>query len=57
MEKRYRTISIPEEMFKQIEKVVKEKPELGYSSVADFVKNAIREKLKALVESRELSSL
>lgn len=42
---KYKGISIPKEMFDEIEKVIKEHPELGYSSITDFIKEAIREKI------------
>lgn len=41
----YRTISIPEEMYMIIENLIKECPELGYKTVTEFVKEAIRSKI------------
>jgi Arc/MetJ-type ribon-helix-helix transcriptional regulator len=45
--KRYRTIAIPEELYEKCEKIVKE-GNLGYSSVSEFVKEAIRKRLEEL---------
>jgi len=39
----YVNLSIPKDMIQKIQKIIDENPELGYSSVADFIKNAIRE--------------
>ena len=41
----YKGITLPEEMIEEIKKVIEAHPELGYSSVAEFVKEAIRSKL------------
>jgi metal-responsive CopG/Arc/MetJ family transcriptional regulator len=43
--KGYRTLTLPIEMVEEIEKVIKENPQLGYTSLAEFVKDAIRSKL------------
>jgi len=48
--RRYRGISIPAQMFEEVEKIIKEKPELGYKTVTEFIKNAIREKLQRIRE-------
>jgi|GEM_PF-1003144 metal-responsive CopG/Arc/MetJ family transcriptional regulator len=42
---KYKGISIPKEMFEEVEKVIKEHPELGYSSITDFIKDAVRDKI------------
>lgn len=39
---KWKYVNIPEAMWKQIEKLIKENPELGYKSVADFVTSAVR---------------
>ena len=39
---RYSTISVPVELHDELRKMVKEKPRLGYTSVAEFCKEAIR---------------
>lgn len=43
---RYKSIQIPEPLLEQIQKLLKEHEELGFTSMAEFVKVAIREKLK-----------
>lgn len=39
---KYSTISVPTELHDELQYIVKEKPELGYSSIAEFCKEAIR---------------
>jgi hypothetical protein len=41
MEK-YTTISLPYAFHKELVKIIKEFPEMGYSSIAEFVKEAVR---------------
>ncbi len=38
----YTTVSLPKELYSKLQKLIEEKPELGYGSVADFCKEAIR---------------
>ena len=45
--RRYRTIAIPEDLYEKCEQVVKS-GDLGYSSVSEFVKEAIRKRLEEL---------
>jgi Arc/MetJ-type ribon-helix-helix transcriptional regulator len=42
MVKRYRTVKLPAKMLEAVEQLVKEHPEYGYSSIADFVKDSVR---------------
>lgn len=44
MLKRYVNIPLPEELAKQIDKVI-ETAELGYKTKSEFIKEAVREKL------------
>jgi len=39
---RYSTISVPIELHEELRRIVREKPRLGYTSVAEFCKEAIR---------------
>lgn len=62
MEK-YTTVSLPVKLHKKVSIFIKEKPELGYGSVAEFAKEAIRirisglrEELKVII-SRRLRSI
>ena len=43
--KSYKGITLPQEMIEEIKAIIEAHPELGYSSVAEFVKDAIRSKL------------
>lgn len=47
-----RVISLPKDLVDRVETSVKGLPDLGYTSIADFVKDAIREKLAREVERR-----
>ena len=40
--KGYKSVSLPEDMLDSIEKLIKNNKELGYSSVSEFVKEAVR---------------
>ena len=51
----YRSISLPEELVKLIEKTIVENPEYGYKSVSEFVKDAIRTKLSELERIRRFA--
>jgi len=42
MDRRYRTVKLPSRMLEAVEQLMKEHPEYGYSSIADFVKDSIR---------------
>lgn len=48
---RYKGVSLPKEMVEEIERIIKDNPELGYTSVADFVKEAVRDKILKLKQS------
>lgn len=43
----YSGVSIPDDLMEAVQKVIDSK-EMGFTSKADFVKTAIREKLKAM---------
>ena len=51
---KYSTISIPKELHQEIEELITKNPELGYSSVAELCKEAIRLRLYELkMEEKE----
>jgi len=54
---KWKTISLPEEMLKEIEEFIERNPEYGYTSVADFVTTAIRAYIdyRKILERREYS--
>jgi len=37
----YVNLSIPKDMIQKIQKIIDENPELGYSSVADYIKTTV----------------
>ncbi len=46
MNKRYKNINLPIELVKEIDKYIENHPEKGYSSRAEFAKEAIRKLLR-----------
>ncbi len=45
---KYSTISIPKELHEEIEELITKNPELGYTSVAELCKEAIRLRLSEI---------
>jgi len=46
----YRTIRLPKELVEEIEELIKDKS-LGYTSRADFVKDAVRRRIEEIKKS------
>lgn len=46
MVKGYRQVSLPENFYADMENFIERHPELGYTSVAEFVKASVREKIE-----------
>ena len=46
--KGYRSITLPEDVVEMIEKIIQEHRELGYRTIAEFVRDALRCKMKEL---------
>jgi 6-phosphogluconate dehydrogenase len=44
----WKTTALPSELVEIIEKILKEHPELGYKSVAEFVKDAVRRRIETI---------
>ena len=42
---KFKGVSLPKELVDEISKTIEERKELGYASVAEFIKEAVREKL------------
>ncbi|MEM3760246.1 MAG: ribbon-helix-helix domain-containing protein [Candidatus Bathyarchaeia archaeon] len=42
MAKQYRTVKLPAKMLEAVDSIIKNSPECGYSSIADFVKDSVR---------------
>ena len=42
---KYRTLSIPEELYDEVEEYIRKHPEKGYTGVTEFFKEALRDKL------------
>jgi len=47
----WRKVSVRAELVEKIEKLIDARPDLGYSSVADFVADAIRRRLEEVSKS------
>jgi hypothetical protein len=48
-------LGIPKAIFERIDKTIKERPDLGYTSVVDFLVDAARRRLEQL-EAQELTA-
>lgn len=46
MAENYKTLSIPEALYFEVENFIKRHPELGYVGVTEFFKEALRDKLR-----------
>ena len=44
----YKSVTIPESTYKIIKEIIKNRPELGYTNVSEFVRDAIRCKLEEI---------
>lgn len=44
--KGYRQVSVPDAFYEEVEKFLQKHPELGYTSLAEFVRVAVREKME-----------
>jgi metal-responsive CopG/Arc/MetJ family transcriptional regulator len=42
---KYRTLSIPEDLYTEVEEYIRRHPEKGYAGVTEFFKEALRDKL------------
>ena len=51
MPKVYRHVSLPEDLVKRIEEIIKNE-KYGYQSIAEFVKDAIRRRLEELEKEK-----
>ncbi|PTD94672.1 hypothetical protein C9439_01320 [archaeon SCG-AAA382B04] len=56
MNKRYKNINLPIELVEEIDQHIEQHPELGYSSRAEFAKEAIRKSLREQREWETISS-
>lgn len=45
---RYKTVTLSRALVEDVEKIIEEREELGYSSVKAFVEDAVRRRLEAL---------
>ncbi|TET90495.1 MAG: ribbon-helix-helix protein, CopG family [Methanomassiliicoccales archaeon] len=50
--KHYRGLTIPESLIEKVEDLIEKRKELGYVSVSEFVKEAIRRRIEE-IESKE----
>lgn len=52
---RYKTVTLPEPLLKEIEDFINKHPELGYGSITDFIKDAARDHMRDfyLVKSKK----
>ncbi len=50
--KHYRGLTIPESLIEKVEALIEERKELGYVSVSEFVKEAIRRRIEEIESTR-----
>ena len=48
----YRQVSLPIPLIERVDKIITQKEEMGYTSIPEFIRSAIREKLQR-VEKKE----
>ena len=53
MRRDYTSVNIPKDLCILIEKIIRENPELGYTSVSEFIKDTSRRRIEEL-EQRKL---
>lgn len=56
MNNRYKNINLPIELVEEIDRYIKQNPEMGYSSRAEFAKEAIRQLLREERRWEDVSS-
>ncbi|MFQ5883984.1 MAG: ribbon-helix-helix domain-containing protein [Thermoplasmata archaeon] len=52
--KHYRGLTLPESLVEKVEQIIKSRKDLGYVSVSEFVKEAVRRRIEE-IESRQVS--
>jgi len=50
MAKKHTSVALPKDMQEMVKKIIEEYPELGYTSIAEFCKDAIREKIMEVTQ-------
>lgn len=50
--KGYKSLTLPEAFLKEIEKIITDNPELGYTTVTEFAKDAIRQRIESVKKRR-----
>ena len=50
--KHYRGLTVPESLIEKVESLIEERKELGYVSVSEFVKEAIRRRIEEIESAR-----
>ncbi|MEA2055013.1 MAG: ribbon-helix-helix domain-containing protein [Candidatus Thermoplasmatota archaeon] len=53
VEYKHTTVSLPRKFHAKIKKIIEGNPELGYTSVAEFCKDAVRKKIEEM-ENRKI---
>jgi len=48
---RWRRVSLRTELIEKIERIIEQRPDLGYTSVADFIADAVRRRLDEISRS------
>jgi metal-responsive CopG/Arc/MetJ family transcriptional regulator len=53
MTERWRRISVRSDLVQLIEEIIRERSELGYSSIADFITDAVRRRVEEIMKHTE----
>ncbi|MEJ2280191.1 MAG: ribbon-helix-helix domain-containing protein [Candidatus Lokiarchaeota archaeon] len=56
MNKKYRTVRVPENLVDSILKIIEEKNELGYRSHSEFIIDAVRRRVEKLLKDKNEST-
>ena len=57
MSKKHTSVALPKEMQETVKELIEKYPELGYTSFAEFCKDAIREKIMEVISLKELKNI
>jgi metal-responsive CopG/Arc/MetJ family transcriptional regulator len=49
----YRQVSLPIPLIERVDKIINQKEEMGYTSIPEFIRSAIREKLQKVEEKED----
>ena len=57
MAERWRRISVRSELVQVIEEIIRERPELGYASISDFITDSVRRRVEEIASPTEVPAI